>query len=570
MTLETGRRVAPSRPGFRPLSIGVILAFAVTMGLSVLVPIYNDEVGWKIITTRFLLDGGTMISLFPRCDATFLTDPPWFMVPVRIAEAWTYADLSLFQIRAMGVLSLGLWVAVTLALLARIARPVLPGVRLPAVILGVLGFGALPFLLVINRPEQPLLIGLTLLLLVPLVLPGTRGRWTDAAAMLGVLLVSAVLFASHPKSLVFMPLILVALFLTARAWWSRAAGTAGLTLLAAQTYAFWTHFNACPGDPAFHRFLAEQMVTLGELASDPLGTGREIVKNLINIPYYGHALKVPVGLPMPWLPPFPDIPRWLADAVTLAIRIILAGGVAIAAWAVLTRLRRSWRERRPDPRLLLSLACFLSLIALSGLQTVKHFYEIGLVGPLAVVATLVALPPPRRPFAARAGRAYAVALMVVSLVSQLVLWTAMLSRPLDYYVAGGYLPEQERISVSPYRYGAQAAKIRATARACQIDLDRRPRHLVTDDLTYPALVDSYLPFNIFYIERGSRWPEARLSGAELLEFLRAWRSEGLVVGCHMLPAELRGAAVRVGDFCCMRSFGSARLAEQDRSTLGKR
>src|SRR5690606_11585853 len=68
VTPETGRRVAPSRPGFRPLSIGVILAFAVTMGLSVLVPIYNDEVGWKIITTRFLLDGGTMISLFPRCD----------------------------------------------------------------------------------------------------------------------------------------------------------------------------------------------------------------------------------------------------------------------------------------------------------------------------------------------------------------------------------------------------------------------------------------------------------------------------------------------------------------------
>lgn len=545
------------------LSIAVILAFVVTLGLSVLVPILNDEVGWKIITTRFLRDGGRMISLFPRCGASFLTEPPWFMVPMRLIEAGIYAHLSLLQIRVMGVLSFALWLGLVLVLLARIMGPVLSGLRLPAVLLGLISLGALPFLLVINRPEQPLLLGLSLLLLVPLAVPAVRPRWSDAVGAAGVLLVAMGLFASHPKSLIFLPLMLTSLFVLARPWTLRVAAGAGLVLMAAQTYGFWSRFNACPGDPAFGRFLAEQMVTLGGLAGAPAATLRQMTANLLHLPYYGHVLKVPVGLPLPWLPPFPAIPEPLAEAVTLAIRLVVAGGVLVAGGALALRLCAAWRARRPDARLLLVLACGLSLLALASLQTVKHFYELGLIGPLAILVALIALIRPPGPAAARAARAYMAALLVVSLVSQIVLWAALLSRSVGYYTAGGYLPEQAEVSVSPYRYAAQERKVRAAARACAIDLDRRPRHLVTDDLTYPALAASHAPFNIFYIERGSRWPEARLNGAELTAFLRQWRSDGLVAGCHMLPPDLRAGVVRVGDVCCMPAFTSGQASGLD-------
>lgn len=536
------------------LLLAVMVAFAVTFALSLLVPILNDEVGWKIITTRFLHDGGRMISLFPRCGANFVAEPPWFMVPMRLIEAGVYAQLSLLQIRVMGVLSFALWLGLTLALLARIVGPVLPGLRLPAVLLGLVSLGALPFLLVINRPEQPLLLGLSLLLLVPLTLPAVRPRWTDAAGAAGVLVVAMGLFASHPKSLLFLPLMLASLFVMTRPWPLRVAAGAGLALMAAQTYGFWTHFNACPGDPAFGHFLAQQMVTLGGLAGDPAGTLRQMIANLMHLPYYGHALKVPVDLPLPWLPPFPAIPDPLADAVTLAIRLVVAGGMMVACVALALRLRTAWRARRLDARLLLVLACGLSLLGLASLQTVRHFYELGLIGPLAILAALVALIRPPSPGAAKAAHAYMAALLAVSLISQIVLWAAVLSRSVGYYTAGGYLPEQAEVSVSPYRYAVQERKIRAAARACAIDIDRRPLHLVTDDLTYPSLAGSRAPFNIFYIVRGSRWPEARLNGAELTAFLRQWRSDGLVAGCHMLPPDLRAGAVRVDDVCCMPAF----------------
>lgn len=543
------------RPAF--LEWAALAAFAVSILMAPMVPIYLDEVGWRMITGRYLQDGGVMISLFPRCGASFATAPPAFMTPVRLAEGWISGGSPPLQIRFMAIAALLTWFAVVAALLPRATAGLLQRRRAMALMAAGIGLGGLPLVLVMNRPEQVLLIGLTLLMLVPLALPDRRPRWVDWIMSLGAVGTIMVMLAAHPKALLFTPLVAVSLFLLVRSWPLRVTSLVVAGVFAAHGYAFWSTFGSCPDDPVFAAYLSSQMIQLSDLAARPVDTVGDMLVNLGNSFYYAKALQAAGGGVLPWLLPGPAIPEALMWAVTGIVCATAGAGLAIGAVALWHGMRNAWNERRIPRRLALLVALVVSVAGLSAVQSAKNFYEISLLGPLAVLAVLVALPLARGR-GARVARAVGAALMGVAVLSQAVLWGDMLAREEIGYFAGGYAPSRDNVhSVSAFRWPAVEAHIKQTARMCGIDPASPPPRLVVDTLSYPALSGGQFPYHLFFALAGPRSPHAWLTGPELSDFLREKRAGGVVAACSLLPPDMKGRVVRNGTLCCMPSFDGA-------------
>src|ERR1700730_9725265 len=77
--------------------------FTFIMGLAFMVPIYTDEIAWKMIEARYFLDGNALIYLFPQCKSAFFIQPPGWSLPIYWIQALLYSDLThLFKLRILG------------------------------------------------------------------------------------------------------------------------------------------------------------------------------------------------------------------------------------------------------------------------------------------------------------------------------------------------------------------------------------------------------------------------------------------------------------------------------------
>src|SRR5262245_36324016 len=201
------------------LSLAAVASLAGGLALSAFVPIYTDEIAWRVMQARVGLDGLADSNLYPTCGPAFDVAPPAFTLPFRLAAGMVYADFGRpWRLRAIGIAVALVWLAMLAALLPRALGWSPPGWRLVGAVAGVLGLGLVPFLLVLNRPEQLMLVVLTGLVLYPSTghaagprAPGTD--WAVAAAAVGL---AALLLEEHPKSVLYLPVVLVAIWLSVR------------------------------------------------------------------------------------------------------------------------------------------------------------------------------------------------------------------------------------------------------------------------------------------------------------------------------------------------------------------
>ena len=130
-----------------------------TLGLSIALPLYDDEFGWKMVDGRYLRDGLVTFGNSLGLTCGQLNFPvPWPLVPYRILDSWLYDSIdNPLWVRLSGILLAVLIVALIAIALQRVLSPVV-GRR--AVAIGVVGFatlGIFPFMLAMSRPEQLML-----------------------------------------------------------------------------------------------------------------------------------------------------------------------------------------------------------------------------------------------------------------------------------------------------------------------------------------------------------------------------------------------------------------------------
>lgn len=532
----------------------VYLAVATcTLLLGLLLPVYTDEVAWRF-AARAALDGVDR-PVFANCGLNTLAIPPLFILALRHVSAATNLALAdPIYVRVTGVAWAVVWLGAVLLLIRTISRSQQERATLTLLAVSLLSLGTLPWILVMSRPEQPVLLALTTSILIALsgqISADPLSARKSLAAAWGIAFLGAVALAYHLKGVAYLPVFIACALLSSRgtagrfARWSSAASLVALGAIAAR---YWIDRFTCPNDAVLARLLAENSIAAGSLDANGLASRIAAAAN----PMSYVALIVPRGTSgSDWLPPVSVTPlNWI-----LAIGIPCAwfAGIALAA-VCLVRTATSQRHLALPVRLLLLSVTIVAVLAVWAFtQVYRNFYEAGLFLPMLLIAIILLVRGASfsENALSKVGRAAAVT-AALGLFSQLVVVSKYMPSLLGSARQAGYIDAQ-RYSISPFGYAALERRIIATGKLCGIEPGQRLHSLLIDDLTYFTYMRSYRPLH--HLGVVSIWNgEIR----EPLAYLKQQGSSGAVLGCKYLSREMRARARQSGEFCCL---GTSDLAD---------
>lgn len=525
-------------------------SFLLSLLFGVLLPIYTDEVGWRM-QLRAGLDGGIDRMISDICGPNTNAAPPLFMMPFRYASAWlnlTFPDP--LYVRTVGVGCAIVWAFLMRALIGRIAADARQRSLLRALAFALLGMGVLPLMLVMSRPDQIVLLAMTCAVLVAVVAAQRTATgavstwlWPLAIAALGVAAISY-----HLKGVLIAPLILVCIFLSGsgkRTLTARILAMLLFTGMAAPGAHYWVERFRCPDDPILAERLAKQniasaLVTEGDWRNVTMTA--LIGANPNNYIMLAEAHKYPMS---DWLPRG-QIDNKASIARFIVMGLAWNGATVIAMFCLILALRRRWRERRID----LATAVPVALAGLAMIwgisQRARNDYEIMIALPMLALFCVFSLSA--IPWTPQRTRQLGVGIAIIALCS--LVGQADIARryyPLLRSAADqtGYVFRQP-YSVSAYGFGPLRQTILDTARLCGIGKNGRAQRPLVDDITYFAMINSWRPFHRFGVLE--TWNG---SIKDPIAYLHSRGSEGMVVDCRALSPSLRQQAIRNGQYCCI-------------------
>ncbi|MEO6718159.1 MAG: hypothetical protein ABIM50_13045 [Novosphingobium sp.] len=528
----------------------VFASFLLSLLFGVLLPIYTDEVAWRM-QLRAGLDGGIDRMISDICGPNTNAAPPLFMMPFRFVSAWLNLNFpNPLYVRTVGVGCAIVWAFLMRALIGRIAADNRQRNLLRALAFGLLGMGVLPLMLVMSRPDQIVLLAMTGAVFAAVIaaqrgVTGALANWTWplAIAALGVAAISY-----HLKGVLIAPLILVCIFLCGSGRRSLAPRILAMLLfagLAAQGAHYWVERFRCPDDPVLAERLAKQniasaLVTEGDWRH--VGMTALIGANPNNYIMLAEARKFPMS---DWLP------RGQIDNRTSIVRFIAMGlawnlTTVLAMICLVLALRQRWRERRIDLATAVPVALAGLAVVWGISQRARNDYEIMIALPMLALFCVFSLSAvPWRPLRTRQLGVGVAIIALCSLVGQVDI--ARRYYPLLRAAADqtGYVFRQP-FSVSAYGFGTVRQTILDTAKLCGIGARGRAQRPMVDDITYFAMIDSWRPFHRFGVLE--TWNG---SIKDPVAYLHSRGSEGMIVDCRALSPALQTKAIRNGDYCCV-------------------
>lgn len=538
---------------------GFLILAAVTFLVAAFQPLYTDEVVWKLTQGRYFHDGGRTGIAFATCSAKSFYSP-WLLTPFRIFDSFIYQDIAgPGAIRNIGVgLAIGcgglIWLLLRRALPANVTNQFLL-----CLVVAFATLGAMPFLLVLNRPEQVLLIG-TMLFALPVLLGSVSGRRPlvgDVGIAVWLMLFVGYFFSSHPRAVFGLPLALLFInHLFVRKKLAVAVGVAA-SVLCFVSLRDWGVRSKCD-DPLISRGLALDSIQVAFAQGELFDFGLHLLWRLISNPakffYFSvPRLDNPAGETL--IPPVVSLAAVLASGLTEAVLAVL---VIAGAVAFLKLMGRAVRLRRITARewVLVSLWGFYAFSLIS--RGTRNVYEAALMVPVMVVASLGSLWVARDLLEGWIGavklrwlgRWGFRTLIGASVISQMVVIGHYVPYAAGAWSVPGYI-EGRRLSISAVGYDAVRPQILATARMCGIEPTQQSRHPILDELTVFAMQPVFQPVVALYIEEGG-WGTGI---QDYRAYLRNIGSAGMVVGCQWVPTQLRSSAIRNGAFCCVPAVG---------------
>ncbi|MFT4025910.1 MAG: hypothetical protein QM676_03785 [Novosphingobium sp.] len=537
----------------------VVGAFLLMLAAGTLLPVYSDEIGWRF-QERAWIDGVDK-GYSGLCGPGSLAVPPWFMMPVRWFSATmnqAFAD-PLF-VRLEGVICAFAWAALLWTLIARLEADRRKRVGLQTLAFAFMGMGTLPFLMVMSRPEQPLLLALTLMILIMLSRPGGLAVTTLKTA--GIVLLATVATSYNLKGIAYAPVALACLLGCGRGRETltpRLAGAAILVAMMATAAVYWVSRFACPGDAVLAQKLGEEnLASLLALHAGVQNLALQLLKGLNPLTYVG--LVIPSNDPMSsWLPA-----NLFPQTVPVASKLALYGTWGLAGLVALPRLLCfAWREKLrtlAEPRAVLALAILACVVVWGMSQVNRNVYEATHVLPLLVFFLVLCLtlpqsPPTSEPRWPELILKWLVPVVgVVAVLSQAALLAFTVSPLFKAAHTPGYLVNQE-FSVSIADYGKVRADIAKAMEGAGIDARQQLHGLLIDDVTYLALQRHRLPFHRLGVL--DTWNASITNPAQ---FLIDHDSDGVVASCGRLPREMEFAATSSGEVCAISREGLRQIA----------
>lgn len=532
---------------------GGVAATVAAIVAGILLPLYTDEVGWRL-QERAGFDGTDKL-LTELCGPNTIARPPFWMLPARYYSAFFNGSFPdpLF-VRLSGVLYALIWIAMLLILIRRIAGPPRDQIVLTVIAMGLVCLGTMPLILIWSRPEQPILLACTSAILIASsdwqqVAPATpvKAAWLRSMTILALALMA---MSYHLKALFLIPLFLSCIFFASRghrAHLPRAIAAVLLAVAAAWAAQYWIARLACPNDAAMHaNFVSNNTGAALVGASGWSQISPLIGKALSNISLFQYlGMPAPREQPMSfWLEPhkigLQQSFTWFVVLVVIWMVTVLLAGFGVAGAA-----GQAWRERRLAPRPIIVALLVAAVLGWSATQGFRNIYEANFVVPVMVLAVIMALSTDYA--SAKLARMSGVLAVVLGLmgIANIVLVAAIYGPSLvQASRERGYLERQPH-SISAFGYPGLRREILAAARKCGIAPRDTGHALLLDDVTYFAFMQSHMPEHYY----GLFSPEITIK--DPLAYLRGVKSDGAVVSCRVLPADLQSHAKREGRFCCL-------------------
>ena len=519
------------------LCLAFLITFVVTLWMAFYTPVYPDEIFWKVMIARLDSDGGKLVYLFAQCRQGQWIDAPLTWYPAMWINAWLYEDASRpWELRVHGwilfLVLLGLW---TWLLREK------SGIGWPDSFLAVSAFlsmGTMPFLMVLGRPEQPLLLLLTLALLTTLIKPPeTRVSWGRGLIyVLGFALIGTLMAGIHPKGMFLFPVLMVLAWRQVRSLSLMALLALVLGRTAFDTHQVWQLRTSCPEIPGLMKVLQSLTLRPSMFFSDPIGFIKAGVVNLMAFGAYVTSLEFRESYISSWMPSAVD---WSATAplVLIANSLIwlpvLMAALIIGANGLAARHSRNWTD------VLIWLGLLLPLGTIAGLQMAKNFYEASIIWPLILLLVIFSFGKPLIQPARLGVRIVLVVLMGVALVSGIIRFDRF----------GDAMQEWRKARAEQTEYvDRHNQALREFARQqCAIGDDAK--RLVLDNNAYQAFWANEQPIFLDYV---AGWWGAE---SDIKIMLQDRQVGGLISKCDRIPEVLRPFMVRetdeAGGNCCI-------------------
>jgi hypothetical protein len=506
------------------------LGIGLVWGTAALLPLYPDEIAYRLIGSRLFFDHGILGNIYPAC-ASFTLAAPWPWYPAKLLDylAFGWYDSPVYY-RAASAATAVAALAGGVAMLRKLDYEA-NAVRLFILLLSL---GIVPFSFIMARPEGAIFA--CFFWLMSLSLDRARAARGGILSGLLFLLLSSILLSSHPKSFLFLPALAI-LYVV----WSRREGVSAGTRIALAAFLlwltfdstrYWSAFAVCPDNKSVQAIIDGLTLSPGFLVSDPAGFLHAFALSLADSgAYFKQAIyrhKYMGG----WLPP---PPRLLLSTFDLLANIVQTALIA-AGLAGMLAIFAGFMRRIKNPAALASSfyrqpAAFLgAVLALTlllgmGVNRGKNFYEVAFVFPILFTCVFVHRPSAALLSKVSGGRFRREVIAAVALFTGL---TAALN------FLPPFLHGYSGISVSLTTLSERRVQtdIAAMSAACGIPAPEAASHLIVDDLTYQFFRASHKPVLV-------TWLYATTTGMDRRAFVARFKTSGILARCGYIPAEMK-------------------------------
>jgi len=348
-------------------------------------PVYPDEEQWLYVNSRQIVDG-TMQYLFPVCSQGFQITQPYIWAPIRLVESFLYSHLGLINhIRVIGVIQAGILIIVLRKFLQIFAR----NFEIARIVLFALFLlGLLPFLVLLNRPEQPLLILFLCSLIASYRIKESSEKYVGIINYLWLALLILSMPAIHAKGSLFAT-VGVAFFLILNFYRKKILS---MTLIIIGTYSItismgvWSKRTDCPESAFLTQIFSDISINPTRL---DLSSIWKIAGNIARTPKYIFHLFYQNQYQSDWLAQ--------RNSVSFAFQFLANSAVVLAlvfiTYLLLLHLKkiRFEKQARKESDYLIFLF-IMTIVALAVLQRTKNFYDSYLPAVMFALVGVLTIP----------------------------------------------------------------------------------------------------------------------------------------------------------------------------------
>lgn len=584
---------------FKKAKIILVSAFLasliITLWSALLLPVYVDEVQWKLTVSRYFLDGGMLIYLFPACEKGYLLPIPITWYPGRLLDSFLYGDASNFKKLRLygwtifiGLIFLWSWLLHRLSHISKFNSFLF--------ISAFLSIGMLPYLMVLNRPEQSLLLWISIALGANLFISSkiNISCFIRILVLIIFMLLGSLIASSHPKGIFFFPLLFIIYRQREKSLLFLVTYFSVLALVTSETISLWNLRTFCEESPWLTKLISQFTLQPQLLINKPLEFFMAGFENFKRFPEYLDPIAFHKDYPSQWFLATPlvelfpiffwivgylvplliiclsllttfqinwksatfnairnalvnkkEMTQWglpLFVAITLIYVDRWPWAVVIIAYAITPMYSGRWVLPKGKYLLLktygispIKFGIILTVLLLCFMQTLKNFYEISLLWPLLLLFFIYStsfLSIARKKWIINI---YLPWLLVIGVGYSLIRIVVAYDLPvMKFNVNETEIDKKEKIKLF-------------AKNKCNITEESYP--LILDDQTYSIYWSRSYPLHVSYVF--GWWS----TGTKPSETIARRNPAGLIINSYSLSPEITKNFLCEDGLCCMSKSG---------------